>query len=184
MEITKGCLAHLIETYGDAFYLLDSVQFEKNYKELKDAFTSIYPNTNIAYSYKTNYTPKLCKIVDSKAGFAEVVSDMELELAYRIGVKPERIIWNGPVKNLNKVKELLLQGGVVNIDSAYEMNYIRQLAEEHPSCTLNVGIRCNFDIHDGVVSRFGIDTKSRLFEDALKLIGDIKRMVVKVLIYL
>ena len=29
--------------------------------ELKATFEEIYPNFNIAYSYKTNYTPKFCK---------------------------------------------------------------------------------------------------------------------------
>ena len=88
--------------YGDAFYLLDSAQFRKNYTELKSAFSEIYPDFNIAYSYKTNYTPKLCKIVNELGGYAEVVSDMEMEIALRIGVNPEKIIWNGPFKKAEK----------------------------------------------------------------------------------
>ena len=110
-----------VKEYGEAFYILDSEQFKTNFKELKDAFTSIYPKFNIAYSYKTNYTPKLCKIIDQLGGYAEVVSEMEMEIALRVGVEPRNIIWNGPIKNLEKVKELLLSGGVVNLDSIYEL---------------------------------------------------------------
>ena len=102
---------------GDAFYLLESDQFRKNYAELKHAFEMIYPHFNIAYSYKTNYTPKLCKIVNEMGGFAEVVSDMEMEIALRIGVEPKNIIWNGPFKNAKKVEELLISGGTVNLDA-------------------------------------------------------------------
>ena len=86
----------------------------------------------IAYSYKTNYTPKLVKIVDRLGGYAEVVSEMELEIATKAGVKPEKIIWNGPLKKASKVKDLLLAGGTVNIDSIYEIENIRTVAEENP----------------------------------------------------
>ena len=77
----KELIEELRSEYGDAFYLLDSVRFRANYKELKDAFLSVYPKFNIAYSYKTNYTPKLVQIVDRLGGYAEVVSDDEYELA-------------------------------------------------------------------------------------------------------
>ena len=166
----KEYLKQLTEQFGDTFYLLESAQFRQNFKELKEAFSNIYPNFNIAYSYKTNYTPKLCKIVNELGGYAEVVSDMEMEIALRIGVVPEKIIWNGPFKNAKKVEQLLVMGGTVNIDSAYEIPLIRSIAQRHPGHTLNLGIRCNFEVNDGVVSRFGFDVESQDFRDALELV--------------
>ena len=145
----------LSKEYGDAFYILDTDNFRKNFAELKKAFCDIYPNFNIAYSYKTNYTPALCRIVDELGGYAEVVSDMEMEIALRVGVKPEKIIWNGPYKNGKKVEELLLKGGTVNLDSVCELETVERLAKTYPQKKLNLGIRCNFDIFDGVVSRLG-----------------------------
>ena len=99
MIINANVIDALRKEYGDAFYLLDSEQFRNNFLELRDTFRNIYPNFNIAYSYKTNYTPKFCKIVNKLGGYAEVVSEMELEIALRVGVEPKRIIWNGPIKN-------------------------------------------------------------------------------------
>lgn len=170
MELNSEILRELQKEYGDAFYLLDTAQFEKNYAELRQAFSDIYPKFNIAYSYKTNYTPAICKIVDKMGGYAEVVSDMEMEIALRIGVKPEKIIWNGPYKNAEKVKELLLSGGTVNLDSAYEIDMMQRIAEEYPDKELHVGVRCNFEINDGVVSRFGFDTESEEFKRVLDVI--------------
>lgn len=167
--LTKDKLLSLAEEFGGAFYLLDSCQFQANYTRLSDEFKKIYGNFNIAYSYKTNYTPKLCKIVNENGGYAEVVSHMEAEIALRSGVHPTRIIWNGPIKNTDKVNELLLSGATVNLDSVYEFDNIVSLAEKHPEVTLNVGIRCNFDVGDGVVSRFGIDTDGDEFDRALEL---------------
>lgn len=166
----KETLNMLSERFGNAFYLLDSKQFETNFYELYSAFSSIYNNFNIAYSYKTDYTPKFCKIVNKLGGYAEVVSDMEAELALRIGVEPSKIIWNGPYKNYQKAKQLLLLGGTVNLDSEYEFEQIKAIAKEFPNHKLNVGVRCSFDINDGIVSRFGFDTKSETFKQALELV--------------
>ena len=160
--LTTELLNNLSDRFGNAFYLLESESFTQNYKELIEVFRAYYPKFNISYSYKTNYTPKLVQIVDRLGGYAEVVSDMELEIALRSGVAPSRIIWNGPVKNFKKVKELLLIGGTVNIDSIYEVDNIRDIAESYQEHTLNVGVRLNYDVGDGVLSRFGFDVSTIL----------------------
>ena len=169
-------MQQLCENVGDAFYILDSSQFRQNYKELKQEFSNLYPHFNIAYSYKTNYTPKLCKIVNELGGFAEVVSDMEMEIALRIGVEPKNIIWNGPFKNIHKVEQLLIMGGTVNIDSEYEIDMISTIAEKYPNHKLNIGIRCNFDVNDGVLSRFGFDVEGSDFKKALSLFDNYENL--------
>lgn len=171
MTITTSIIKKLRQDFGEAFYLLDSQQFKENFIELKDAFAAIYPNINIAYSYKTNYTPKLCGIVNQLNGYAEVVSEMELDIALRVGVPYNKIIWNGPIKNPSVTEEFLLAGGTINIDSAEETEYIRSIANKHHDHVLSIGIRCNFDVGDGVVSRFGLDTES---EDFLKTVEFVK----------
>ena len=57
--MNKNTVCKLMEKYGDAFYILDTEQFKVNFSELKKAFTDIYSNFNIAYSYKTNYNSSL-----------------------------------------------------------------------------------------------------------------------------
>ncbi len=177
VKLTKEKLKHLKEEYGEAFYILDSEQFIKNFMELKAAFSCIYPNFNIAYSYKTNYTPKLCKIVNELGGYAEVVSEMEAELALRVGVNYENIIWNGPIKNPVVLEDFLLKGGIVNLDSLEEVDLLKDISYRHPETTLNVGIRCNFDVGDGVISRFGFDIDSEDFKKALDFVKDTSNVV-------
>ena len=172
MKIDKKIITNLREEYGDAFYLLDSEQFQKNFIELRDTFRSIYPNFNIAYSYKTNYTPKFCKLVDKMGGYAEVVSEMEMEIALRCGVKHNRIIWNGPIKNSQKLEEFLVAGGIDNVDCIEELDIIKGIAKRHPSNTINLGIRCNYEVGDGVVSRFGFDVDSDDFKKILDYVQD------------
>lgn len=179
MELNYQIINKISKEYGEAFYLLDSVKFKKNYIELQKEFSKIYPKFNIAYSYKTNYIPKLCSIVESLGGYAEVVSDMELELALRIGVKPEKIIWNGPYKNLEKVQDFLLKGGTVNLDSEYEITTIKKIASKYSNDIINVGIRCNFDIGDNVISRFGFDIESKLFNEVIDLFLEFENINLK-----
>ena len=169
MVINSTVIEDLRKEYGEAFYLLDSEQFRTNFLELKEAFSSIYPNFNIAYSYKTNYTPKFCKIVNELGGYAEVVSEMEMELALRCRVDHSRIIWNGPIKDKERMSEYLLAGGTVNIDSISEAEYIKELATKADH-KLNVGIRCNYDVGDGVISRFGFDVDGEDFKKVLEIV--------------
>lgn len=169
-------LSELAAEYGPCFYLLSSSQFRRNCLELTEAFRAIYPQFSIAYSYKTNYLPALCRIVDELGGYAEVVSEMEMEIALRCGVQPARIVWNGPVKNAERMEWLLENGGTVHADSLDELQTILALSQKHPHSTFRLGLRCNFDVGDGVLSRFGIDTQSEDFSQAVQLLRDHPRL--------
>jgi len=172
--------SHLIEKlkaeFGESFYLLDSIRFRNNFIELRQAFNEIYPNTNIAYSYKTNYIPKFCKVVNDLGGYAEVVSEMELEIATRIGCRFNKIIWNGPVKNVLVMEDFLIKGGTINIDSLEELEFVKAIHNRHSNVEINVGIRCNYDVNDGVISRFGFDIEKDDFKHALEYLTTTKNI--------
>lgn len=165
-------LEQIANQYGEAFYILETEKFKSNYNELLNSFTEIYENTQIAYSYKTNYIPKICKIVNDFGGYAEIVSDMEYELAIKIGVNPKNIIFNGPYKKIDAIKELLLSGGIVNIDSYEEFRSIISIAKQNTNSNIKIGIRSNFNIVDGEISRFGIDVKTSEFSTIINEISN------------
>ncbi len=168
MELDIKTLRRIEREQGGAYYLLDTEQFEANYKELLAAFRKIYPNTQIAYSYKTNYTPRLCRLVDQLGGYAEVVSDMEYEITRRLGIETSKVHLNGPVKDWATAREIILGGGTVNLDDYSEAADIIRLAAEHPEKTIRIGLRCNFRINDGVTSRFGLDTTKPEFAQLVR----------------
>ena len=95
MELNFDIINKLGIEYNEAFYIVDTQTFTNNYIKLKQAFQKYYSKTNIAYSYKTNYIPRFCSIVDKLGGYAEVVSSMEFELAKKIGVDYNKIYFNG-----------------------------------------------------------------------------------------
>lgn len=147
----------LEKKYGSPLYVFHAMEFEKNYLDLLNTFKRIYPKYNIAYSYKTNYTPKICKIVKKLGGLAEVVSEMEYRLAKKIGYENKNIIFNGPVKG-KALFEHLLEGGVVNIDNLDEMKKVSIFAKDNNDKNLKIAFRVNIDIGQGFISRFGLDT--------------------------
>ena len=104
---------------------------------------------------------------------------MELQLALKIGNKPEKIIWNGPIKKCEIMTEFILSGGTVNVDSFSEAEIIEKIARGNPEKQLNMGIRCNFDVGDGVVSRFGFDIEGEDFKKTLDIVAKNKNIKLK-----
>ncbi len=176
MELSYSLLRNIEKSQGGSFYLLDTEQFSKNYNELIDAFRSIYPKTFIAYSYKTNYIPRLCQLVDELGGYAEIVSDMEYEITRRLGIPISKIHLNGPYKNAAVSKEIILGGGIVNLDDYVEVPHILQIAKEHPNKDIRIGLRCNFEINDGITSRFGFDVTKDAFHQLVKELSAINNI--------
>lgn len=119
IDFTKQFIQVAEKEYGLPLYVFNQDEFVQNYKELESTFRTVYPNYHICYSYKTNYTPAICQLVKQLGGYAEVVSDMEYELAKRIGYSADQIVYNGPYKG-EFLEEHLLSGGINNIDRLEE----------------------------------------------------------------
>lgn len=179
IDLSFEKIKELSKEYGDSFYVLDSDVFKDNCEKLLDSFKQYYEKTNLAYSYKTNYIPKLGKIINDNGGFAEVVSGMELSIAERIGVGPEMIFWNGPVKSKKEAERFLISGGTINVDSYSEFLTVCEIAKKHKNDIINIGVRCNYDIGDGVVSRFGLDVEKDEFNKIFEMILSIDNIELK-----
>lgn len=157
------------------YYMFYADEFIKNYKDLENSMKAIYENYQIAYSFKTNYTPAVCSLVKSFGGYAEVVSDMEYSLALKIGYAPQKIVYNGPGKG-SMLEHCLLNGGLLNIDNFRELEQVCSIAENNPDKKLEIGIRVNFDIGNGLHSRFGLDSENGDFQNALSIVDKIPNL--------
>jgi diaminopimelate decarboxylase len=159
----------LIEKNGTPFYLFDEKGFIDNYRALEDTFKKVYPNYQICYSYKTNYTPYVCNLVKNLGGLAEVVSDMEYTLAKKLGYADPQIVYNGPSKG-DCMYEHLLNGGILNIDSLDEAKRIVAFCNEHLDKEFTVGVRINMDLGGDFISRFGLEPGSRDLKNTIGLL--------------
>ena len=180
--ITHDEIRKIETAYSSPFYLLNNQTFIDNFDNITKAFKSGYEKFIIGYSYKTNYTPYLCNIIKQKAGFAEVVSRLEYDLALKIGNDPKEIIFNGPVKHYCDIETALKNRSIVNLDSQPEVEYVNKYAESNPDKQIKIGIRININLSDSAglshiqanlkVGRFGFSSQK---EDIEKLINDLAK---------
>ncbi len=158
-------LNSLSEGFGTPFFLFDQERFEANFREFDAAFRSRYPRLIVGYSYKTNYLPHLCRLVRDLGGEAEVVSELEYDLALRLGQNPAATIVNGPIKPYSLIERALDLGSRLNLDSWYELEHLERYAAARPGRPIRVGLRVNLQLLDASgrsqiqaglpVSRFG-----------------------------
>ncbi len=178
MNIEKNLNNIMMNFQKTPYYQFDADAFVANYRELESAFRAIYPKYQIGYSFKTNYTPAVCELVKQLGAYAEVVSDMEYTLAKKIGYTDNKIIYNGPIKG-ECLAQCILNGGLLNVDNFAELDRVVDLAKIHPDKLLNIGLRVNFDIGNGLHSRFGIDTTNGDLERALAIVSEIPNLYVQ-----
>ncbi len=159
-RLDAATVSQLVNDFGDSFFILDMDRFLSNLERFRGAFRTRYPNTDLAYSYKTNYTPYLVKAVDEWGGLAEVVSEMEYDLALRVGVDPENIIYNGPAKTRLSMRSAMELGSVLNVDSPAQLDEVIEIARDVDRDLIRIGIRLSIDLDDADRSRFGLDGES------------------------
>ncbi len=162
------------------FYLVDGVGLRQRYRALQGAFATEFPSLIIGYSYKTNYVPAVLRIVHQEGAFAEVVSELEYDIATRLGVAPSKIILNGANKKRSTLERVIGEGAMCNLDSMREVEDIVAIAraKRQPA---KVGIRVNLEHPEGVGhrshSRFGIpkselvEAKERLLKAGVQVAG-------------
>ncbi len=124
------------------YYVIHRQALDRNFESLQNALASHWENSIIGYSYKTNALPWVVKHFDKFGCYAEVVSEDEYNLAKILGVKKNRIIYNGPIKTKETFCDAICNGCIVNIDSQRELSWLEELDAKQK----RVGIRVNFDI--------------------------------------
>ena len=145
-EINYQLIKRLDDRYGTPFYIMDPGKYRHNINGFINAFKRKYDKIIAGYSFKTNYVPALCKIAKEEGCFAEVVSDMEYDLAKKLGFS--KIIFNGPIKRVAVLTQAIEDRAIINLDSEYEVDAVCNYKEHHPSSDLKVGLRININLTD------------------------------------
>ncbi|MFZ6765761.1 hypothetical protein ACO0LM_01655 [Undibacterium sp. Di26W] len=151
---------HTLGAQGaSAFYFLDLEKLRDNYHRLRQTFVSVYENSQIAYSFKTNYAPVIGRHLKDLGCWAEVVSAMEYHIATEVlGYPPDKVVVNGPLHESDFIEKILLDGANFNADAWYLLDMIGQISQRHPHRQFQIGIRLTYPIAEGGFSRFGISS--------------------------
>ena len=135
----------IADAHGTPTFVIREKVLKDNYARFCRAFTDNYHRVMVPYSVKTNYLPAILRILHANGAGMEVVSGFELYLALKIGVPPEKIIYNGPSKTMEEL-ELAVENDIllINADSMNEVRRIQTVAARHGK-KVNVGIRVNIE---------------------------------------
>ncbi len=156
----------IADEFGTPLFVVSENNLKHNFGKFKQAFISEYGKVAVAYSYKTNYLPAICKVLNNIGAWAEVASGFEMHIAKKIGVDPSKIIFNGPAKTDDEIA-LAVSSRIrmINIDSLSELHRIKRISE-NTGGIVNLGIRLRHEW-----DKFGIDVQSRQAIAACKTIN-------------
>ncbi|RKH02476.1 pyridoxal-dependent decarboxylase [Corallococcus sp. CA053C] len=135
-------LSRLVQEYGSPLHVVHLAALNRN----ADAFQAVPPGAaggcEVYYSYKTNPVPGVLSALHARGVGAEVISAYELWLALKLGVAPERIVYNGPVKSDASIRESITRGiGLLAANHVEELDVFARHAQElrkHPRVAVRV----------------------------------------------
>ncbi len=166
---------NLLKEYGSPLFLLSEKILREKYREFKKAFTEEGIETIIGYSYKTNYLPAVCSILQEEGAYAEVVADMEYKLARSLNIPGSKIIFNGCYKTKPELSKAVSEGALINIDNFEELELLDEVAGELGK-KARAGIRINFKMGSAPWTKFGFSYESKEAELALRKISKKKNI--------
>jgi diaminopimelate decarboxylase len=174
--IVGGCDAsQLAGRFGTPLHVVDKERLQRNYLSFLEAFRSHYPLVAVGYSYKTNPLPGVLRSLHDVGAWAEVISHFELWLALKLGVPPERVVFNGPGKTLASLELAVARGiKLINIDNLWEPEAINRLAASAHR-RQPVGVRVISSV--GWSSQFGLSIASGAARAAFKKITTLDHLV-------
>jgi diaminopimelate decarboxylase len=162
----EGCpVTELIRQFGSPLFVVSDTGLRKEFRDFRKAFRTVYPKTDVAYSYKTNYLSAVCDILHQEGAWAEVVSGLEYEMARRLGIPGNRIIFNGPCKSDEEIRRAIHDGAMINLDNFDELQMVEEIAREGRKVP-TVGIRVTTAVTEMPWEKFGFSLEAGFAEEA------------------
>lgn len=167
--INQKFLLYLVQKYGTPLYVIDEEELNRKIKYIDQCFSVIPSFLVIAYPYKANSLTNITQYMHLHSRWAEIASGLELKLALKSGVNPQRIIFNAPYKSDPDITMAINYGCKFHIDNIEEIRAINNISMRLSKC-VDVGVRVSYP-QAGNWSRFGFEQGS----DAQNAIREIIR---------
>ncbi len=161
----------LVEQYGSPLFVYSERSLRRQFRTIRNAFATRYPDVTFGWSYKTNYLKAICAIFHQEGAMAELVSKMEYDKAKALGIPGNQIILNGPHKPFATLEAAVRDGVTINVDHLDEIEDLEAIATRLDR-VISVGIRLNLDA--GIQpcwSRFGFNLESGQAMEAVRRIA-------------
>ena len=122
LELGGRRLDGLFAQWGSPLYVVDEMRLRENAARFTARPEGAAHGCEVFASYKTNPVPGVLRTLHECGLGAEVTSAWELWLARRLGVAPERIIFNGPARTDEALAEGIASNvGLINLNTRSEL---------------------------------------------------------------
>lgn len=140
LQLAGVSLRELADEHGSPLHIVDGRALDRNAEAALGPFRT-GTGADVYSSYKTNPIPGvLTRLHDAGIG-AEAISAYEFWLAVRLGVVPERIVYNGPAKSPASLEEAARRGiKLVNANSRTDLAAMATAADR-AGRTMRAGLR-------------------------------------------
>lgn len=129
-DIDGVAVNKIVEEFGTPLFVISEKTLRAKADRMRNAFRSLYPRVEFAWSLKTNPIDAVCAVLHSEGWGAEVVSSHEYLKARNAGFDGREIIFNGPYKKRSSLERALREGAMVQIDNWEELGTIEEVARE------------------------------------------------------
>jgi diaminopimelate decarboxylase len=166
-----GCdVRELIRRFGSPLFVVSESRLRAEFRAFREAFRALYPDTEVAYSYKTNYLTGIRALLHDEGAGAEVVSGLEYEMAERLGIPGERIVFNGPYKSEADLRRAVKDGAWINVDNFDELTALEEIAAGE-GVVPRIGLRVTAKITEAPWEKFGFSLEAGLAEEACRRVA-------------
>jgi len=94
--VDRVLLNEILKTNSTPVIIFLENRVRNNINTFLKVFKSIFDNFQCFYSFKANFLPEICNIVQSEGLGAELIGLPELKLALKLNFPPDKIIVGGP----------------------------------------------------------------------------------------
>ncbi|MDH4197347.1 MAG: alanine racemase [Candidatus Aminicenantes bacterium] len=139
-----GCrLSGLAREYGTPLFVVNQQVLEESVRSITGVFAPAGLKARIFFSYKTNPVPEVLRVMARAGVGAEVISELELRLAGRLGLSGERIIVNGGAKSETLLRLAVERGAdMITVQRLTDLQALARIGQELGK-QVNVGLRIN-----------------------------------------
>ena len=150
----------LTQKYGSPLFIVSEDKIKTNLENFKLGFSNNYPKITVAYSYKVNYLPEVLRVIHNHGTWAEVASGFEYQMARRLDIPGNLIVFNGPFKTKEELEQAVNEGALINVDHFDEIKQLEKISSRLGR-TVDIGIRLNMEVGiNQLPDRFGFNLES------------------------
>ncbi|RYZ07703.1 MAG: pyridoxal-dependent decarboxylase [Myxococcales bacterium] len=169
LSLSGVTFAALTERFGSPLHVVNAARLRDNARRFVSAARRGPADVDVFYSFKTNPVPGVIAMLREQGFGAEVISHYELWLAQKLGFAPDRIVYNGPVKSDESLREAIASDILLlNVNHREELERVVRIARELGRRP-RVGVRVT--VGEGWSGQFGTPVAGglalRVFEEAV-----------------